>query len=569
MDERIDKEKILIEARERFKIVHDSNFYLRESFKKNMRYTFNIENGQWDTVDIEQREKDHRPYLTSNKLGKFAAQVVNQEKGVADLDDVVPVDNEGDIEIAKIYNELINDIFYKNTIEDIYGSVCTHAVGGGYGYFRIYTEESDEDFNQDIKIKAIKNPLMVDVDPRGQFAFIREAIPIREFKLNYDEDDASDFEGNEDNELWYEDDKCYIAEYFRKVPKKKRIAEVLENDEIKIYELTVKNEKIIRENTQILREKTVDSYIIEWYKITGKSVLDYKIWPGKLIPIVEVVGDEIDFNGKKYKKALTTDAQNDQQAYNYWKTSLTEKIALSPKAPYLVTPQQINGFKEMWENANIKNTSILLYNQTALGPPRRQDPPQIDAGAITMLQLSQNDINDVLGRYEASTGATSNERSGRAIEARAQRSDLISYNFSNNFAKAKLKCKRILIDLIPKVYDNYRVIRLRNEQSNIEINKKFLDQNQNEIVLNDLSRGRYDIRVRSLTNPTKRQQISNFLRDLLQYSPPEYASALMPLLLQFIDAPGAQEALEAINQIKQQQLEAGQQKQSANNNFTL
>lgn len=544
------REMILQEAHERFKTVHDANYDLRESFKKNMKFSFNIDNGQWNSATVDEREDARRPYLTSNKLGKFVAQVVNQEKGVPDTDDVVPVDDKGDDEIAKVYNDLIQDIHYQSSIEDIYGLACKFAVGGGYGYWRYVAEWTDEGFDQELKAKPIKNPLMVDIDPREKYAFVREGIPAKEFERLHPKSERQDFYDCEDEELWYEEDKVFIAEYFRKIPVKKTIAEVYDpkTRETGIYEITEENEKEIRK-LQILRKREADSNKIEWFKVTGTEILDYKEWPGKHIPIVEVSGDEVYLEGVTYKKALTTDAQDPQKMYNYWLTSNTEKVALSPKAPIMATPEQIANHEEMWDEANTKNFLYLLYNNTGQGAPKRLDPPAIDQAAITMIGLANNDINDVLGRYESSVGASSNERSGKAIDARNARSDLTSYTFSDNFRKAKIKGKRILVDLIPKIYDNQRIIRLRNTGEEVPINYQTLNDQMEKIIVNDLSRGRYDIRVKSLVNPTRRQQVASLVRDALQYAPPEYAPVLLPLLFEYSDATGSDEILNALKQI--------------------
>jgi hypothetical protein len=560
-----EKEKILAEAQKRFKTLHDANYELKLSFIKNMKFSFNIEEGQWNAQDIKIRDESEnpRPHLTSNKLGKFVAQVVNQEKGMPEIDDVIPVDSKGDIEIAKIYNELISDIQYQSSVEEIYGIAGKQAVGGGYGFWRFITEYTDDGFDQVIRYKPIKNPLNVDVDPRGMFAFIREAMPTEEYERLNPGKDKSDFIESEYDDLWYEEDKVMIAEYYRKVPIKKTIVETYnpQTEETEVYEITEDNEKEIRK-LQILRERKADSFRIDWFKLSGHELLDYTEWPGKYIPIVEVVGDEVYLEGRTYKKALTTDAQSPQQMYNYWLTSMTEKVALSPKAPFIIDPHQIKGYETMWNKANIENRPFLFAKTINGKSPERTPAPQIDAGSMTMLQIANNDINDVLGRYEASSGATSNERSGKAIDARNARSDLTAYTFSDNFKKAKIRSKRILIDLIPKVYDNQRVIRLRNEDTTVEINKVILNEKMEKVIINDLSKGSYDMRTRSVTNPSKREQISGTIERALQYAGELYAPVLLPLLFEYSDAPGADKILAAIQQIANKPPEKGEGKPS-------
>jgi len=544
-------EKILDRAVKRFKTLHEAEFNIKKSFVEDMEFTYNVGSGQWGDGVKEDREKKGRPALTMNKLKKFVALVVNAEKGMPNTDDIIPVDDKGDVEVAKLYNEIINHIEYQSESEDIYNLAGEHAVAGGFGYWRILTEYCDEGFDQEIKIKPIKNPLMVSVDPKGSYAFIREAMTKDDFEQKYPKHEPVNFEsysGFDGYELWFEQDKVMVAEYFEKVPVEKTIVEVVNpvNGETAVIEQTKENADWIA-TQQIMRTRKADSYKIMWYKISGSTIIDRAEWPGKEIPIVEVVGQEVYLEGKTYKQSLIVDAKDGQKAYNYWLTANVEKVALTPKSPFVLTKEQISGYDDMWQEANIENRPYLLYNATSAGPPSRTPPPIIDQGAMAMLNIADRDIKDILGMYESSLGQQSNERSGRAILARAARSEMGTYSFQDNLRKAKIKTKKILIDLIPKIYDNERVIRLRGEDRNIQIN--WVDINGNKI--NDLSRGKYDIRTRSAGSPSRRQQTVENVIQAMQYAP-DFAGFLLPLAMKYLDVPGSEEIAMAITQAQGQ-----------------
>jgi hypothetical protein len=57
----------------------------------------------------------------------------------------------------------------------------------------------------------------------------------------------------------------------------------------------------------------------------------------------------------------------------------------------------------------------------------------------------------------------SNERSGIAIQQRQRQGDTATYHYIDNQAKAIRQVGRILIDLIPKVYDTARVVKIMAE----------------------------------------------------------------------------------------------------------
>ena len=177
-----EQEEILNRARKRRKEISEAEYEMKADFREDIEFTYNINDGQWNAADAENRRNAGRPYLSMNKLHKFASQVVNAEKGVPNLDDIIPVDDQGDIEVAKIYNELIEYIEYQSQAEDVYCGAAKHAVAGGFGYWRILTAYADDSFDQELYLRAIKNPLNVSLDPRGNYAFIWEVVPEEEFK---------------------------------------------------------------------------------------------------------------------------------------------------------------------------------------------------------------------------------------------------------------------------------------------------------------------------------------------------------------------------------------------------
>ena len=212
-------EKILTRARERYQKRNDAEQENKYAFDEDIRFAYNIDDGQWDVNDVNERKNaaTPRPYLTMNKLLKFINQVVNNEKNTPNLCDVIPVDDQGDKIIAQIYNDLIEHIEYTSNANDVYDLSGEHAIAGGFGYWRLITEYEPDSFDQVIKIRPIKNPCMASLDPKGEYAFIREAMTREEFELKFPKKEPVDWEnysGHDEWELWYEDDKVFIAEYF-------------------------------------------------------------------------------------------------------------------------------------------------------------------------------------------------------------------------------------------------------------------------------------------------------------------------------------------------------------------
>jgi hypothetical protein len=82
---------------------------------------------------------------------------------------------------------------------------------------------------------------------------------------------------------------------------------------------------------------------------------------------------------------------------------------------------------------------------------------------IKGMTISRDDMLMVSGQYQAEFGQPSNERSGTAIDARQRQSDNATAHYTDNQAKGIRQIGRIVLDLIPKIYDTERVTKIMAE----------------------------------------------------------------------------------------------------------
>jgi hypothetical protein len=212
-----------------------------------------------------------------------------------------------------------------------------------------------------------------------------------------------------------------------------------------------------------------------------------------------------------------------------------------------------------WKTANTNNWPYLEVNPDVsdglgnpLPLPQRAAPPLAQTGLIQAKMGASDDIKATTGQYDSSLGATSNERSGRAILARERQGDTGTYHYVDNLARAVRHVTRQLIDLIPKIYDTERIARIIGLDGNVDMVKinpmqpepvKEL-RDQNGIVIEKIynpSVGVYDVMV--TTGPgymTKRQEALDAMSMLLQ-SNPQLWSVAGDLFIKNMDWPGAQE----------------------------
>jgi hypothetical protein len=159
-------------------------------------------------------------------------------------------------------------------------------------------------------------------------------------------------------------------------------------------------------------------------------------------------------------------------------------------------------------------------------------------------QIAADDMKATTGIYDASLGQRSNETSGKAINARKQEGDVANFHYADNLERALEHTGRVLIDLIPKIYDNERVVRLMGEdgtEKQATINQVLYGMDGMPVMINDLSAGRFDVRVSiGPSYSTKRMEAADSMMQFLQ-AYPQAAPAIADLVVKNSDWAGADE----------------------------
>jgi hypothetical protein len=218
----------------------------------------------------------------------------------------------------------------------------------------------------------------------------------------------------------------------------------------------------------IVKSREVAVPEIEWFKLAGDKVVDRETWLGKYIPIVPFIGEETVIEGVLDRKGHTRAQIDAQRIYNYWASAAVEQVALQTKTPYVARVDAITGREEQWSTANVKNWSVLVYNGVdeagqPIPRPEREHPPEMAQAYVQGMTIARQDLMSVTGQYQAELGMPSNERSGIAIQQRQRQGDTATYHYIDNQAKAIRQVGRILLDLIPKIYDVRRVTMMLAE----------------------------------------------------------------------------------------------------------
>lgn len=568
------REDRIKEIKENYRDAVDGWRHVYDEARDDLRFAYDIEGGQWPDSIRAQRETDGRPIITANKVQKFLRQLRGDQMMNRPRIKVIPVDSVADPKKAALYDGLIRQIEYLSNASIAYDTAHLGAISSSIGFFRLITKyDDDNSFNQSIYIKRIVNPLSVHFDPWAQefcledagYCFIEDLIPQEKFKKLYPKSEFHDFDNSATSTIfgdWLQNKKVRIAEYFWKDTERKTLY-LLESGEAILSQGEVTLDAIKMTGRKIKREREVEIQKVKWCKTNGVEILEETEWPGVNIPVIPVFGDEIVSEGKRYYLSLTRGTKGPQQMYNYWITAATETVALTPKTPFILEARQVTGFEAEWEDAHRTNRPYIRYKAVAgLQKPQREPQTQIPNAIIAMAQQAALDIEDHLGRYEASQGKASNERSGKAITARVQQADKGTYTFVDNLTRAIVCAGRQMIDLIPKIYDTQRALQVmgeNGEQQVVEVNKPVgFDENNRPVLENDLSVGKYDV-IASVgaSYSSKRQEMVQMLIEAAQYAPMA-APVLIPLIFQNSDWPGAEEVAKKLAGYLEQQAQQEQ-----------
>ncbi|CAB4152263.1 Phage P22-like portal protein [uncultured Caudovirales phage] len=552
-------EEILRIARDRFKLAEEASSNIRSNALDDLEFRAGE---QWPSDVKNARNFEARPCLTINRVPQFIRNVTNDQKQNRSAIKVTPFDDKADIDTAKIIQGIIRHIEYDSNADVAYDSAFEGAAVKGFGYFRVLTEYVDPmSFDQEIKIKKIPNDFSVYFDPTSSepdgsdanWAFIIDDVLKDDYECDYKDSELASMDDwtsiGDQASGWIQGKSCRVAEYFYKEFKEITLIK-LSNGET--YEKS-KLPQFLPADIQIIGERKSTVPVVYWCKINGVEILEKTIWPGQYIPVIPVYGDMLNVNGEVILEGVIRHAKDSQRMYNYMASTEAETIALAPKAPFIAAEGQIpKEYEAQWKTANSKTHAFLVYKPTSLGgqlvgPPQRniyEAPVQ----AITNARMqASEDMKATTGIYDAALGSRGNEQSGIAIQRRNMQTQNSNFHFVDNLRISKRHCGRIIVDILPKVYDAPRAARILGEdgqQEIVRINEVF---NKNgEQKLYNLSSGKYDVVME--TGPsfaTKRQEAVASMIDLTK-TYPQMAQVAGDLMVGSMDWPGASDIAERL-----------------------
>lgn len=528
---------------------------------------------QWPVEIQNSRNLEARPCLTINKVDAYVRQICNQQRQQRPRIKCQGMNNETDAKMAEIITGICRHVEVNSNADHAYDTAFDFAVRMGWGYWRVTTDYVRPDsFDQEIYIKPIDNPFTVYFDPNSvapdgsdaEKCLITVVMAKENFRKMYpDADDGGSFSARgtgDANSEWVTKHDIRIAEYF--YTRIESTSLVLLSDGTTAYEDELPSAETMEMAGvyEVSRRKTFRKSI-KWCKLTAMQVLEEGTWAGKYIPVVPTYGQQCVVDNKRKKFGLVRMAKDPQRMYNFWQTSMTESVALAPRAKWIMAEGQDENHEQEWASANNTSYAYLRYKQTDINgqpapPPIRQAPEQPPAAIMAAAQSITQDLQAVVGIVDPNQLPSGNI-SGKALQGQQQQVDMTNFHYYDNLTRSIAHTGRIILDLIPKIYSQERVLRIIGDDGKPElttINQKAVGQDGVEMVLNDVTVGEYDVVME--TGPgynTKRQEAVDSMMTLLA-ADPNLMNQAGDLIFRNMDFPGAEiiaDRLASVNPLAQ------------------
>ena len=311
--------------------------------------------------------------------------------------------------------------------------------------------------------------------------------------------------------------------------------------------------------TKEVRQKRVKRRRVRKYLMSGSKVLeDQGYIAGKNIPIVPVYGKRWFVDNIERCMGHVRLAKDPQRLKNMQLSKLGEISALSSVEKPILVPEQVSGHQVMWAEDNLRNYPYLLVNPITgpngesqiSGPVAYTKPAAIPPAMAALLQLTEQDMAEILGSNQQSDKMVSNI-SGKAVELIQTRLDMQSFIYMSNMAKAVRRCGEIWLSMARDIYveekRTMKAVGAMEEVQSIELMKPTIDAETGEIIYeNDLSKATFDVAVDVGPSFTSRRDATvRALTGMMQVTTdPETQMVLQSMAIMNMDGEGIDEIRE-------------------------
>ena len=468
------------------------------------------------------------PYAWQKMEGRFrgtfdmCTPIVDQISGEIEQSDfslnVSPSGGDSSIDVAKIYDGLIRNIRNVSNADAVFNDASRSNVIGGFDAVEVVQEFIDGDsFDQDLLIKRVPNAVdsvWFDLGSVKQDASDAKwcvkliAIPKAEYKERFPDGSGQSVGQDKTNVAFFDvADFVTVGQLYYKKKENIEIVRMTNGavykvddkfndvkDELEQQGITIEKDSDGEEKRRTRKSWRVHSRLFdggEWLGGEEKTVFND-------LPIIPIYGNFDIFENKTIYFGKLEKLYDQQRILNYAMSRDIEDGALSPKRKYWATPEQIEGHESEIQSLNTNNQALQQYNHIdGTPPPFMQGGVEASQGLQTTIANTQQMISASANSFNALQGNANPQQSGIAGSQQIEQGNIGSIKWFKSAEVMVCQVGKVLIKAIPRVYDSTRQVRILEEDgtsSMVTLHDTVFDQEtQQNVELNDLSKGDYDV----------------------------------------------------------------------------
>lgn len=536
------------------------------------RRFYSIAGAQWEGPLGEIYE--NKPKFEVNKVALSVMRIISEYRNNRVTVDYTPKDGTKADELADTCDGLYRADEQDSVADEAYDNAFEEAVGGGFGAWRLRTKYEDEESEDDDRQRVIIEPIFdadssvfFDLDAKrmdksdAKFCYVIFSMTRERYIREFDDNPTDWPKTIHQHEFdWSTPDMVFIAEYYKveMVSETIRVFQGIDGVEEKYRTKDFKDDPTLEETllavgkTEV-RTKRVKTKRVHKYILSGGRVLeDAGYIAGKCIPIVPVYGKRWFVDNIERCMGHVRLAKDAQRLKNMQLSKLGEISALSSVEKPILTPEQVAGHQVMWSEDNLKDYPYLLVNpitgpdgsQSITGPIGYTKPPTIPPAMAALLQITETDMQDILGNQTQGDKIVSNI-SGKAVEMIQQRLDMQTFIYMSNFSKAMKRSGEIWLSMARDVYveegRRMKVIAENDVTDSVELMKPMIDPETGEIKMqNNMADAAFDVNVDvGPSSSSKRSATVSALMGMMQVTQdPETLNVLGSMAMMNMEGEG-------------------------------
>jgi Phage P22-like portal protein len=535
---------------------------------------------QWEGALGEQYE--NKPKFEVNKVHLAVQRIVNDLRNNPVDIRFVSKDLDDATKLADAATSLMRADEQDSDADDVTINGAQESIKGGFGAYRLRADYEDEDDpdeeRQRIVYEVINDAdlsVFFDLDARKQdksdarLCFVLVPYTPAAYKAEFGDDPVTwpqDTSSHWGTFQWATKDTVWVAEYYLKESTKRweytytgplDVVEVVSEDDIPEDD---NGEFIANLEARGFREtkrRRVETHIVKKYILSGQKVLDdCGEIPGAVIPIIPIYGKQLFLDGIEHCMGHVRNAKDPQRLANMMRSKLAEISMFSSVEKPIFSAEQIGPHAHIWADDDINDYKYLLAEPLRnpdgtvahIGPLAYTKPPQVPPALAALIQVTEQDLSDVLGNPQNGEQVVSNvaEKTVQMIQDKLDMQTLI---YAQNFAKALKRGAQVWLAMAKVLYSQkgrkMRGIDRSGEESIIEIGKPMIRDGV-QVTENDLSKAK--MRIVAEVGPSTSTKRKGVVRDMMMFaatsSDPDVKAAAEGVVLMNMEGEGLRDVNE-------------------------